>query len=278
MRITRILPQAALAGLALFATAGTAAADTPSPSPSSSSDSNGAPSEAGTAFRTATVVAQGQHATASASTGDYLYWVFPADSGQAATVTATVKLPEAASRHGASTWQVDVYDGLRRRQSCMYGSQTRVAAADAESVTLTCHLRTVRSWAEPWANDPLPGSYYIRLTVLDLPQEDLGLPVQADVVATAKDSGGSHAVDGALSVPLTSDASSASAAQPTDSTGTAAQTPVASRIEPEDGWSSGWWSDRWLWTVGGGVLGALAAVAGYRLSRGPGPSRRVPMA
>lgn len=269
MRITRFLPHTLLAGLALFAAAGAAVGDTPSPSTSSSSTDGtdrGAPTEAGTDFRTATVVGQGQRATASASTGDYLYWLFPADSGQNATVKATVKLPDAATRHGAATWQIDVYDGLRRRQACRYGAQTRVAAADATSVTLTCHLRTVRSWAEPWANDPLPGSYYIRLTVLDLPQEDLGLPVQAEVEATAEAGGGSHDVDGALAAPLTPGLS-----RTADST--APQT-AATVVEPEDGWASGWWSDRWIWTVAGGVLGALVGVAGYSLTRGPGrPSR-----
>ncbi|WP_328379940.1 hypothetical protein OG372_35310 [Streptomyces sp. NBC_01020] len=289
MRINRILPLTVLAGLALFGGAGTAAADTetPSPAPSSSAHSSGAPTQAGTAFRTATAVRQGQHATASASTGDYLYWVFPADAGQSATVDATVKLPEASARHGASTWQLDVYDGLRRRQSCQYGSQTRVAAADAASVTMTCHLRTVRSWAEPWANDPLPGSYYIRLTVLDLPQEDLGLPVQADVVATSSGSGGAHAVDGSLSSPLTAVTAPDASSSPSDTSGTSdsadasdTATPAGTAAEPEDGWSSGWWSDRWIWTVGGGVLGALAGVAGYSMARGPGRSsyRRPPIA
>ncbi|MFE2378643.1 hypothetical protein [Streptomyces sp. NPDC059398] len=296
MRIRRILPLTVLAGLALIGGAGAAAADTETPSPSSSSsgDGNSAPSQAGTAFRTATAIQQGRHATANASTGDYLYWVFPADAGQSATVDATVKLPEAAARHGASTWQLDVYDGLRRRQSCRYGSQTRVAAADAATVTMTCHLRTVRSWAEPWANDPLPGSYYIRLTVTSLPQEDLGLPVRADVVATSSDSGGAHAVDGSLSSPLTAvtapdvSSSTSSAASSTadpsagsdrsEADGSSDAAPAGIAAEPEDGWSSGWWSDRWLWTVGGGILGALAGVAGYRMARGPGRSfyRRPP--
>jgi hypothetical protein len=46
--------------------------------------------------------------------------------------------------------------------------------------------------------------------------------------------------------------------------------------EPDDGWASGWWTDRWIWTVGGGVLGALAAVFGYSLTRGSGRPSRVP--
>ncbi|HEY9437600.1 MAG TPA: hypothetical protein VIS29_02920, partial [Streptomyces sp.] len=174
--VRRSLVGAVLASMALLTTAGTALADDPSASASPSpGDGDAGPTEAGTSFRTATAIQQDQAATATASTGDYLYWTFPADAGQRATVTAKVTLPDSATRHGASTWQVDVYDGLRRRQACMYGHQTRKAAQDATTVELSCVLRTVRAGSEPWANDPLPGSYYIRLTVVDLPAEDLGL-------------------------------------------------------------------------------------------------------
>ncbi len=83
-----------------------------------------------------------------------------------------MKLPRT---HGAQTWQIDVYDGLRRRQACQYGAATSTAAQDASSVELACVLRTVRAWSEPWANDPLPGTYYVRLTVADLAgSADLG--------------------------------------------------------------------------------------------------------
>ncbi|GAA1360432.1 hypothetical protein [Streptomyces beijiangensis] len=253
MCTTRVMAAAALAAAALLTTAGPAAADSPSPSPSVSGSSS-APTQAGTSFRTAAVLQQDQPGTADASTGDYLYWVFPADAGQTPTVRATVTLPEAATRHGAATWQVDVYDGLRRRQACTHGSQTRTAAADAASVELKCTLRPVRAWSEPWANDPLPGSYYVRLTVTGLPDEDLGLPVHAEAEATAADAGGAHAVDGTLAAPLVpGTATAATAAAPSD-----------------DGWSSGWWTDRWLWTVGGGVLASLAAIGGYALTRGTG--------
>ena len=187
MRITRVLSGVLLAlGLA----AGPAAADS-SPSPSASEE-GGAPTTAGTSFRTAAEVEQGQTATASASTGDYLYWSFPADAGQRPTVKATVKLPET---HAAETWQIDVYDGLRRRQACQYGAQTRTAAANSASVELTCVLRTVRAWSEQWADDPLPGTYYIRLTTVEVPTSDLGLPVSAEVRVDSKDIGGSAAVD-----------------------------------------------------------------------------------
>lgn len=266
MRTARALTTALLAGTALFSAAGAAAADDPSPTPSKSA---AGPTEAGTGFRNATAIEQGQTATATASAGDYLYWVFPADAGQRATVKATVTLPEAADRHGGSTWQLDVYDGLRRRQSCMYGMQTKGAAKDAATVELSCTLRTVRSWAEPWDNDPLPGSYYVRLTVTDLPEEDLGLPVRAEVEATSADSGGAYAGDGSLAAPLVAGAT-------TKEDEGSAPKQAAALSEPDGGWASGWWSDRWIWTVAGGLLGALAAIAGYSVTRGSGRPGRVP--
>ncbi|MFF8262232.1 hypothetical protein [Streptomyces virginiae] len=265
MRTVRTLTAGLLAAAAALAVAGTAAgtafADTPSPSATTGKGGAGAesaPTEAGTSFRTATPFRPGQKATAGASSGDYLYWVLPVDAQQRVTVKAAVTLPESAARHGASTWQLDVYDGLRRRQACTYGTQSRAAAKEAASVELSCTLRTVRAGAEPWANDPLPGSYYVRLTVVDLPEEDLGLPVRAAVEADVHEAGGAYAVDGALAAPLV------------------AGTVTGSLREPEDGWSGGRWSDRWLWTAAGGVLGALAGIFGYCLTRGTGRPSRVP--
>lgn len=248
--------------LVLGAAASPAVADSsPSASPS---DDGAAPTSAGTSFRTATEVDQGQKATASASMGDYLYWSFPADAGQRPTVKATVKLPDA---HASATWQVDVYDGLRRRQACQYGAQTRTAAQDAASVELSCTLRTVRAWSEPWADDPLPGTYYVRLTTVGLKAADLGLPVRAEVQVDSKDVGGAAAVDGSLAEPLVPGVAVAAEGGDSDeeSEGSVA---VLSSIEPDDGWASGWWSDRWVWTAVGGVLAALAGVGGYSLTRG----------
>ncbi|WP_219671175.1 hypothetical protein [Streptomyces bambusae] len=263
MRAVRVLTTALLAGAAAVAATGTGVADTPSASPGRGSTKDGAaqaaPTEAGTGFRTATPFRPGQKATAAASTGDHLYWVVPLDSQQRATVKATVTLPAAASRHGSSTWQLDVYDGLRRRQACTYGTQTVSAPKDAAAVDLSCTLRTVRPGAEPWANDPLPGSYYVRLTVVGLQKEDLGLPVKAAVEADVKETGGAYRTDGALGAPLVS--------------GAVAPGRPGSLREPEDGWSGGRWSDRWVWTAAGGALGALAGVFGYSLTRGSGRPR-----
>ncbi|PWI14519.1 hypothetical protein DI272_10410 [Streptomyces sp. Act143] len=266
MRITRVLG----AALLMLGLAATPAAADASPSPSASSDGD-APTTAGTSFRTATEFEQGQQATASGSTGDYLYWSFPADAGQRPTVEATVKLPET---HAGQTWQVDVYDGLRRRQACQYGAQTRTAAADATTVELACVLRTVRAWSEPWANDPLPGTYYVRLTAVGLTTADLGQPVQASVEVHSKDIGGAAAVDGSLAKPLVPGI--AMTAQDESAEDDSSASAVLSSIEPEDGWSGGWWSDRWVWTAVGGVLAALAGVGGYSLTRGAGRPSRVP--
>ncbi|MFD8571875.1 hypothetical protein [Streptomyces sp. NPDC059639] len=254
MRRTRLLTGALLgAATALLALAGPVAAD------DSDSDSGKAPTEAGTSFRTAAAMQQDQKATASASTGDYLYWSYPADAGQRPTVKASVDLSAAQARHGGQTWRIDVYDGLRRRQSCMYGMQARTVAAEAKSVELACTLRPVRAWSDAWANDPLPGTYYVRLTVTSLADADLGQPVSASVEARSKDIGSSAAVDGTLAAPLVP--------------GTTAS---AEKAAPVDGWSSGWWTGRWVWTGAGAVLAALAGIGGYALTRGSGRPARMP--
>ncbi|MEU4086895.1 hypothetical protein [Streptomyces aureus] len=281
MRIRRVLSTTALlagavvAPALLGATASPALADaTPSASPSGD---DSAPTEAGTSFRTATEVDQGVQATAGASAGDYLYWQFAADAGQRPTVKATVKLPEASKRSSAETWQIDVYDGLRRRQACQYGAQTRTAATDASSVELSCTLRTVRAWSETWANDPLPGTYYVRLTATGLGAADLGLPMSAQLQVDSKDIGGSAAVDGSLAKPLvpgiavTSEQSDDASDEGSD--GSESKTATLSSLRPD---TSAWWSDRWVWTAIGGVLAALAGIWGYSLTRGRGRPSRIP--
>lgn len=52
----------------------------------------------------------------------------------------------------------------------------------------------------------------------------------------------------------------------------AAAARAAAPAEPVSHWYSGWFSggnSRWFWTIGGGVLAALAGVAGYTLTRHP---------
>jgi len=51
---------------------------------------------------------------------------------------------------------------------------------------------------------------------------------------------------------------------------------VLSDIEPDGGWASGWWSDRWVWTGIGAILAALAGIGGYALTRGSGRPSHVP--
>lgn len=294
---TALICTTVLAGLTGFAGAGTAAAESPSPD---AGENTSGPTQAGTGFRDATAVPPGSAATAEASSGDYLYWAFPVDAGQRPTFKAEVTLPQATARHGDSTWRIDVYDGLRRRQPCMYGMQSRAAGQDTGSVALSCTLRPVRSLADPWSDHPLPGSYYLRLTVTDAPEKDLGLPVRARVEADLKDAGGAEAVDGTLSTPLVPGASAKDAEDAEDggdgkddesgqdgkaaeeeggddaSPGPSTTRQTASSVEPEDGWSSGWWSDRWIWTAAGGVLAVLAAFGGRALTRRPQRPSRVP--
>ncbi|MFB7330244.1 hypothetical protein ACFC00_01185 [Streptomyces adustus] len=272
MRITRAL---SLALLTLGLAAGPAAADS-SPSASPTDDAK-APTTAGTSFRTATEVEQGVTATANASAGDYLYWSFPADAEQRPTVKATVKLPDT---HASQSWQIDVYDGLRRRQACQYGAQTRTAAQGSPSVELACTLRTVRAWTEPWDDAPLPGTYYVRLTAVGLKTADLGLPVSAEIRVESKDIGGAAAVDGSLSEALVPGigitAKDEADASDSDGSAKSPKSAVLSSIEPDGGWSSNWWSDRWVWTAVGGMLAALAGIGGYALTRGHGRPRNLP--
>ncbi|MFG2105562.1 peptidase [Micromonospora chersina] len=252
---TLIRSAAALAAAGLAFTPGAAAA-APTPSPGAATVT-----KAGTSFLTATTITPGQPVRVDASTGDHLYWTFRAEAGQVHEVTATVAFAKA--RTGASTWTVDVFDGLRRRQACTAGAQTPTAAATATSVALGCTLRRVRPWAEPWSGDPLPGTYYLRLSVTDLPEPDLGLPVEVDLLVGADAEGGGSGDDGELEAPLVPNtrAGQVLTAEP-------APEPVAE----EEGGLTGWLPEpgsRWVWTSVGGVLAAVAGVVGFALTRRP---------
>ncbi|NBE81271.1 peptidase [Micromonospora rubida] len=246
----------ALAGPPPPATREELAAPTPSPGAATVT-------KAGTSFLTATGIAAGQPVRVGASTGDHLYWSFPARAGQIHEITGTVSFPK--GRTGASTWTVEVFDGLRRRQACTAGAQAPTATASATSVALGCTLRQVRSWAEPWSADPLPGTYYVRLSVVDLPEPDLGLPIDVDLLVSDVGDGDAPADDGELKAPLV----------PNTKAGTVLTgEPAAAPAEEEDDESflTGWLpevSSRWIWTTAGGVLAAVAGVVGFALTRRP---------
>lgn len=260
--ITRWLAALLAAGGFALLPAGAAAADpTPTPSPGAVTVT-----KAGTSFLTATVLNAGQPVQVGASNGEYLYWAFPASAGQVHDITVTVSYPAGKARTGPSTWAVDVFDGLRRRQACTAGAQTPTIAANTTDVTLGCTLREVRSWAEPWSGDPLPGTYYVRLSVTDVPETDLGLPVEVQLLVTADGEGGSRAEDGTLRSPLVPPVKAGTVL--TDAAATA-----AAPDEEDDGYDfSGWLPDlssRWIWTTVGGILAAVAGVIGFGLTRRP---------
>ncbi|MEO3784758.1 hypothetical protein ABGB12_15580 [Actinocorallia sp. B10E7] len=257
-----------LTGAVLAAVAGPAAADDATPTPLPTVDT------AGTSFLTATTVRAGQPVRVPASTGDYLYWSFAAAAGQTGRITVNVTLPDAASRHGAATWTVDVFDGLRRRQSCTAGAQTATAEPGSAAISLGCVLRRIRSWAEPWSSDPLPGTYYIRLAATALPEQDLGLPIQTSLDLALRD--GTAQPDGAaLKAPLSPPVNpGATLAPDTDPSSSAVDVVSAPKPAAQArSWFSRF-STRWAWTAAGGVLAALLGVVGYHLTRHP--RRRLP--
>jgi hypothetical protein len=218
---------------------------------------------AGTSFLTAVAVRADQPIQAGAVTGDYLYWSFAAEPGQRPELSATVTLPPAADRTGPQSWTVEVFDGLRRRQACVAGEQSPVATASAAEVRLGCRLRQVRSWAEPWDGDPLPGTYYVRLSSTQLPEKDLGLPVKVDLTLTAP-TGDTGADQGTLAAPLVPDN------RPGEVLTGPAPAVTASAEPRESTFSADWLPDfsaRWFWTAGGGVLAAVAGLIGFSWTR-----------
>ncbi|WP_326551225.1 peptidase [Micromonospora sp. NBC_01813] len=291
--MARHIPQligAGVAGIAVvLLAAAPAAADGPTPLPVDATLT-----KAGTSFLTAAAVNIDQPVRVSAATGEYLYWSFPAEAGQTSSIAATVTLADPASRSGASTWTIDVFDGLRRRQPCTAGMQSPVGTATDRQVQAGCVLRQVRGWAEPWSADPLPGTYFVRISVAELAEQDLGLPVQVELRITADVSGDTSPEGGRLRAPLTptgqQGAVLTSAAQLTDddasdeAAGDASDSDIdggqvaAGQDEERSWWGSvtdwfaGWlpeFSSRWVWTTLGGVLAAVGGVVGFGLTRRP---------
>ncbi|MFE9205302.1 peptidase [Micromonospora sp. NPDC007230] len=252
---TLIRSAAALAAVGLTLSPAAASAE-PTPSPGAATVT-----KAGTSFLTATAIAAGQPVQVGASTGDHLYWSFRAEVGQTHEIGANVAFPK--GRTGPSTWTVEVFDGLRRRQACTAGAQTPTADATATGVTLGCTLRRVRPWAEPWSGDPLPGTYYVRLSVTELPEPDLGLPIDVDLLVSVDGDGGASGDDGKLAAPLV----------PNTRAGTLLTAEPAPEPVAEEGLSlTGWLPEagsRWVWTTAGGVLAAVAGVVGFALTRRP---------
>lgn len=242
----------AATGVGLLAAAPAQAAPTPAPGATPVT-------RAGTSFLTATAITAGQPVRVDAATGDYLYWSFPGAAGERHEITATVSFPK--PRGGASTWTVEVFDGLRRRQPCTAGAQTPTVDAAAGSVSLGCTLRQVRSWAEPWSADPLPGTYYLRLAATELPEADLGLPIEVELLLAAEGAGSRD--DGELKAPLVPNAKAG---------GVLDAEPVAQVTEDDADGYLGWLPDlgsRWIWSAVGGVLAAVAGVVGFGLTRRP---------
>ena len=245
--------QVAIATAALLALADPSAGPTP------------ITSAAGTSFLTAVTIIAEKPVQVDAVTGDYLYWQFPAEAGQRPELAITVALPPSAGRTGPQSWNVEVFDGLRRRQACVGGEQSPVAEVTATEVVLGCRLRQVRSWAEPWDGDPLPGTYYVKLSSTDLPEKDLGLPVEVRLGLTAP-AGDTGADQGELAAPLVANN------QPGKVQATPAASPAyeSSLSIEEDGVSLDWlpdFSSRWVWTVAGGVIAAMAGLVGFSWTR-----------
>ncbi|MFY1635783.1 peptidase [Solwaraspora sp. WMMB335] len=261
--------------LVVAAPAAPAAADGPTPVPVEATLT-----KAGTSFLTAAAVNIDQPVQVAAATGEYLYWSFPAVAGQTSSITATVDLADPAVRSGDSTWHIDVFDGLRRRQACTAGTQAPVALTTDRSVQAGCVLRQVRSWAEPWSGDPLPGTYFVRIAVTDLAEQDLGLPVQVRLQVSAEISDDGGPQGGRLRAPL----------DPTREQGSVlTEVAVAEDQAAADrsGEVSSWWeratdwlpelSSRWVWTACGGIIAAVGGVVGFGLTRRPrrrGPASR----
>ncbi|MFC7527370.1 peptidase [Actinoplanes sp. GCM10030250] len=254
-RSTAALIAAALSPL--FATPALA-----SPAPATPAPATPAPAEissAGTSFLTAVPISPDQPVQVGAVTGDYLYWSFSAEAGRRPELAINVALPPAADRSGAQSWTVEVFDGLRRRQACVSGEQSPVAAPADNAVTLGCRLRQVRSWAEPWDGDPLPGTYYVRLSTTEMPEKDLGLPVEVGLTLTTP-TGDTGADQGVLAAPLV----------PDNRPGKVLTTPEPFTPEEESSFSADWlpdFSSRWIWTAGGGVLAALTGLLGFSWTR-----------
>ncbi|MFD0328139.1 hypothetical protein ACFQZC_07710 [Streptacidiphilus monticola] len=198
MRLGRMLGTGAAAAVAVGAAvlASPAWADSASPEPSASGSAV-VTADAGTSFLNAAQLTAGQSVEVGSSTGDYQYWAFTQKAGQQATLHVGVTLADASARHGAQQWRLDLYDGLRRELQCVSGRPEVTAGQNAAEVELSCRLPRVRAYAETWSDDPLPGTYYARLTVAAANEQDLGAAMSSRVTLLESD-GDARPVGGAV--------------------------------------------------------------------------------
>jgi len=246
------LTAAVFVGGALFASPATAEQDVPP----------------GTSFLSAGTLALGDEAKWSASAGEYLYWQFPATAGKDIDARIDLELAAGNARSGPVTYRVEIYDGLRRRQPCVEGTQVATAQKTDTALSLTCTPRTVRDWAEPWSTDPLPGMYFVRIAAMAVPDLDAGAPIKVTVRVDTKD--GDDQVptsDRRLAdplVPITGAGAVLKAGEDSDTRSIAWD-------HDEDHWYQWDWMDgpnaRWFWTALATFVAVVFGVLGYQLTR-----------
>ncbi|NUU25435.1 MAG: peptidase [Streptomycetaceae bacterium] len=260
---------AAAAATALAASPALAASGTPSPgSTGSGSGSQANDVVPGTTFLTAGKMESDTTTTATASTGEYMYWSFPALAGQDVSAKVTLTLP--GGRTAPTTWRVDVFDGIRRHQPCATGRPQAAAAPTDTEVKIDCGPRTIRPWSEAWDADPLPGTYYVRVAATDITEKDVGLRLQVKLELDAKgggDIGPDAGQDDALKAPLVPITRAGQPLQQGQVADTRKVT-MAGFDSDDDAWLSGT-TGRWVWTAAGGVVAMLLGVGGYLFARHP---------
>ncbi|WP_436776679.1 peptidase [Yinghuangia sp. YIM S09857] len=271
-RRARVLGLASLA--AAFALTGgpaVAATDDPSPGGSGSGPGNGTSATnvlPGTSFLTAGKMEADTSTTTSGSVGEYMYWSFPALAEQDVAAKVTLTLPNDLS--SATTWRVDVFDGIRRHQPCASGRPQVSAPPPETEVRIDCGPRTIRPWSEAWSADPLPGTYYVRVSALEFDEKDVGRKIGVKLELSAKgggDSGPDAGQDDALKAPLVPVTQAGKPLQPGQVAETRKVT-LAGFDSGDDAWLSGT-TGRWVWTSAGGVVAMLLGVGGYLFSRHP---------
>ncbi|WP_436789934.1 peptidase [Yinghuangia sp. YIM S10712] len=250
---------------ALASAAPAVAATDPSSGPGNSTYANNV--LPGTTFLTAGKMEAETSTTTPASTGEYMYWSFPALAGEDVSAKVTLTLPN--SRTAPMSWRVDVFDGLRRHQPCATGRPQATAQAADAAIEIDCGPRTIRPWSEAWSSDPLPGTYYVRVAATDVAERDLGLRLQVKLELTAKGGGdvGPYAgQDDSLKAPLVPVTGGGQQLQPGQVADTRKVTLAG--FDNDDEWLSGT-TGRWVWTTAGGIVAMLLGVGGYLFARHP---------